>query len=105
LTEFSASITSAITNASSSCPAGGTKGQVLTKSSDKDYDYGWETDDDSAQNKIDSEGVKNIVNTAVANSFKTLPENFTKAITDAAANAVTKKDFEDAMEKLNQFSN
>lgn len=48
----------------------------------------------------DETSITEMVNKAVAESMKTLPENFTNAITDATKEVVTKTDFKNAMDEL-----
>ena len=102
LSEFSTSIINATKG---SVPAGGKKGQVLTKASDADYDMDWEDDDDSgedAENKV-----KNIVNKAVANALESAQKDFLKADAikdfvkaDAIKDMLTATSFQEEMKNL-----
>lgn len=47
----------------------------------------------------DEATIKNLVNSAITESFKTLPENFTQAITDATKGLATKDDIKDNLKK------
>lgn len=98
LTEFTNSI---VNVAKGSVPAGGKKGQVLTKASDDDYDMDWEDDDDSDESD-NMKKKKNSVNNLVAAALKNIGENeaFKNAIKESSKNSVTKEDFKNGMAEL-----
>lgn len=94
-TEFS----NAIVNAAKPVPAGGKKGQFLAKASDADYDMEWIDDDDSDDSDDTSNKVNTIVKNSISESLKTVPENFTKAITDAQKGFAKTEDIKDMLNK------
>ena len=104
-TEFSENITNAITsvakdsNVMGCCPAGGTKGQMLTKASGNDYDYNWEDDSasDKAKNTLAS-AVKNAVTDATKDALT--KEDVKNEVKEGLKNVITKKDLEDFKETI-----